>query len=221
MTFRAAILAGLAALSLAGCTTPSAHTPNATEAEIAEAAYRHDGPPAITLYTMINNRSDAGAHSSMMINAPSQRVIFDPAGSVRASWLVEADDVIYGITPKIAEVYEGAHARETYRVRVQRIEVPPEVAEQALRLVQGYGAVSQSQCTVATSGVLKQLPGFEQVSSTWFPNKLADQLAGMPGLEDRVVRDTDADDKRLAIAAYGEELGASGGTQANRAQANQ
>ena len=92
---------------------------------------------------------------------------------------------------------------------------------QALRLVQGYGAVSQSQCTVATSGVLKQLPGFEQVSSTWFPNKLADQLAGMPGLEDRVVRDTDADDKRLAIAAYGEELGASGRTQANRAQANQ
>ncbi|MBY6003665.1 hypothetical protein KUV62_07095 [Salipiger bermudensis] len=206
MTFRAAILAGLAALSLAGCTTPSARTPNATEAEIARAAYRHDGPASITLYTMINNRSDAGAHSSMMINAPSQRVIFDPAGSVRADWLVEADDVLYGITPEIERVYERAHARETYRVRIQQVEVSPEVAERALRLVQDYGAVSQSRCTVATSSVLQQLPGFESVSTTWFPNNLADQLAGMPGIEDRVVRENDADDKRLAIAAYSEEL---------------
>lgn len=206
MTFRAAMLAGLAALALAGCTTPSARTPNATEAEIARAAYRHDGPASITLYTMINNRSDAGAHSSMMINAPSQRVIFDPAGSVRADWLVEADDVLYGITPKIEQVYERAHARETYRVRIQQIEVSPEVAERALRLVQDYGAVSQSRCTVATSSVLGQLPGFETVSTTWFPNNLADQLATIPGVEDRVVRETDSDDKRLAIAAYSEEL---------------
>ena len=73
---------------------------------------------------MINNNSEAGAHSSIMINAPSQRVIFDPAGSVRAKYLVESDDVLYGITPRIEDFYERAHARETYRVRIQRIEVP-------------------------------------------------------------------------------------------------
>ncbi|MBN9890059.1 hypothetical protein [Salipiger abyssi] len=201
MFFRAAVFAGLAALALAGCTTPGARIPNATPEEIAAAAYRHPGPPAITLYTMINNRTDAGAHSSMMINAPSQRVVFDPAGSVRADYLVEADDVLYGITPRIEGFYERAHARETYRVRIQRIEVPPEVAERALRLVQGYGSVPHAQCTVATSGVLSQLPGFEGIRHTWFPVKLADQLAEMPGVTERVLREDDADDKALAIAA--------------------
>ncbi|MCR8548691.1 hypothetical protein M4578_12705 [Salipiger sp. P9] len=202
MLFRAAVLTGLAALALAGCTTPSAKTPNATPEEIAAVTYRHDGPPAITLYTMINNRNDAGAHSSMMINAPSQRVVFDPAGSVRAKYLVESDDVLYGITPRIEQFYERAHARKTYRVRIQRIEVSPEVAEQALRTVQGYGAVSSAQCTVATSGVLSSLPGFESIHQTWFPVKLADQLAGMPGVSERVLREEDNDDKAVAIAAF-------------------
>lgn len=201
MLFRAAVFAGLTALALAGCTTPGARRANATPEEVAAAAYHHPGPPAITLYTMISNSTDAGAHSSMMISAPSQRVVFDPAGSVRADYLVEADDVLYGITPRIEGFYERAHARKTYRVRIQRVEVSPEVAERALRLAQGYGSVPQAQCTVATSGVLTQLPGFETIKRTWFPVKLADQLAEMPGVTERVLREDDADDKALAIAA--------------------
>ena len=206
MTIRAAVCAALlTGLSLAGCTTPSAHAPNATPQEVAAAAYRHDGPPAITLYTMINNNSEAGAHSSIMINAPSQRVIFDPAGSVRAKYLVESDDVLYGITPRIEDFYERAHARETYRVRIQRIEVPADVAERALQIVENYGAVAQTQCTVATSGVLSQLRGFEQINRTWFPKNLAEQLAEMPGVTERVVRENDADDKSVAISEFGTE----------------
>lgn len=202
MSFRATVLAVLAATALAGCTTPSANRENASLEAIAAAAYVHDGPPALTLYTMINNRSEAGAHSSLMINAPSQRVIFDPAGSVRAVGLLERDDVLYGVTPRIEQFYERAHARETYRVRIQRIEVSPEVAEKALQLAESYGAVSQSQCTVATSGVLSQLPGFGDIKRTWFPNKLADNLARHPGVTERVVREDDADDKAVAIAQF-------------------
>jgi hypothetical protein len=202
MSFRATVLAVLAATALAGCTTPSANRENASLEAIAAAAYVHDGPPALTLYTMINNRSEAGAHSSLMINAPSQRVIFDPAGSVRAVGLLERDDVLYGVTPRIEQFYERAHARETYRVRIQRIEVSPEVAEKALQLAESYGAVSQSQCTVATSGVLSQLPGFGDIKRTWFPNKLADNLAQHPGVTERVVLEDDADDKAVAIAQF-------------------
>jgi len=202
MSFRATVLAVLAATALAGCTTPSANRENASLEAIAAAAYVHDGPPALTLYTMINNRSEAGAHSSLMINAPSQRVIFDPAGSVRAVGLLERDDVLYGVTPRIEQFYERAHARETYRVRIQRIEVSPEVAEKALQLAESYGAVSQSQCTVATSGVLSQLPGFGDIKRTWFPNQLADNLAQHPGVTERVVLEDDADDKAVAIAQF-------------------
>ncbi|MCA0996186.1 hypothetical protein [Alloyangia pacifica] len=207
MFYRATFLAGLAALTLAGCTTPAMRYPNATPEEVAAARYVDGGPPALTLYTMINNRSDAGAHSSLMISAPSQRVIFDPAGSVRARNVPEVDDVLYGVTPEVERFYARAHARETYRVRIQRIEVSPEVAERALKMVQAHGPVSQTQCTVATSGVLSQLPGFEGVGRTWFPNKLADELAAMPGVTEQVLREQDADDKTLAIAAFEQRSG--------------
>lgn len=204
MFFRVTCLAGLAALVLSGCASPVARYPNASPEEVAAARYAADGPPTLTLYTMINNRSNAGAHSSLMISAPSQRVVFDPAGSVRARNVPEVDDVLYGVTPAVADFYARAHARETFRVRIQSIEVPPEVAEEALRIVQGYGRVGQTGCTRATSTVLSQLPGFEQIQRTWFPTNLADQLAAVPGVSDRVLREQDADDKTLAVAAFEE-----------------
>ncbi len=206
MNLRAAGLATLVALALAGCSTPGDHRPNATMEQIAAASYQQDCPPAIPLYTMINNRTEEGAHSSIMINAPSQRIIFDPAGSVRADYITEADDVLYGVTPTFESFYERAHARETYRVRIQRVEVPAAVAEQALRLAVSNGSVMQSYCARSTSSILAQLPGFDAVSPTWFPKKLAEQMSRMPGVTDRVLRETDNDDKSLAIALYREHL---------------
>ncbi|MBU2959466.1 hypothetical protein KO516_01240 [Citreicella sp. C3M06] len=206
MIFRAVGLSVLVALALAGCTTPGNQRPNATPEQIAAVAYRHDGPAAITLYTMINNNTDEGAHSSIMINAPSQRVIFDPAGSVRADYITEADDVLYGITPTFESFYERAHARTTYRVRIQRVEVPPEVAEQALRLAISNGSVMQSYCAKSTSSILAQLPGFESISTTWFPKKLARQFGQLPGVSTRELREDDVDDKSLAIALFREHL---------------
>lgn len=202
MGLRAAVLTGFVALALAGCAAQSRMGPDATPEEVAAARYRHDGPPALTLYTMMNVRSNAGAHSSIMVNAPSQRVIFDPAGSVRAKNVPERGDVLYGITPQVAEFYASAHARDNYYVRIQRIEVPPEVAEKALQIVQNYGAVSSAQCTVATSAVLRQLPGFESIGSTWFPNKLADRVAEIPGVTEKILREDDARDKGIAIAEF-------------------
>ncbi|MGR3479185.1 hypothetical protein [Salipiger marinus] len=196
------LLAALSVAAVAGCATPAMRQPDSSPQEAAAARYAHPGPSAITLYTMINNRSGAGAHSSMMISAPSQRVIFDPAGSVRAKGVPEIQDVLYGITPAVADFYERAHARESFRVRIQRIEVPPQVAERAIALAQSHGAVGQAQCTQATSGVLRQLPGFGALRQTWFPNTLADQMATLPGVTERVLREDDADDKTLAVAQF-------------------
>lgn len=83
---------------------------------------------------MINNGSGTGAHTSLMINA-SQRVIFDPAGTVRHARLPEKDDVLFGVTPAIEDFYVRAHARKTHHVVIQTLEVPPDVAELALQKV--------------------------------------------------------------------------------------
>ena len=209
MGLRSLALIFAAALSLAGCATQNAG-PDASPEAAAKAAYRHDGPPALTLYTMINNKSGAGAHTSLMING-DQRVVFDPAGSVRMSAMPEVNDVLYGITPQIKDFYERAHARNTFHVRIQRIEVPMEVANMAIRLVQQAGPVASAQCTVSTSKVMSQLPGFTGVSGTWFPNSLADQMATIPGVSERILRENDDDDKQIAIRAF----------EANQAQAGQ
>ncbi|MFZ5965259.1 hypothetical protein ACOXXX_20125 [Thalassococcus sp. BH17M4-6] len=191
------LLMGLAALSLAGCAANTSGE-DASPEEVARAVYRHNGPSALTLYTMVNNRSGSGAHTSMMINA-SQRVIFDPAGSVRHSRLPEVRDVLYGVTPEIADFYARAHARETYHVIIQRIEVSPEVAEQALRLAQASGPVPQAQCAASTAKILQQLPGFGGIRSTWFPNNLSEQFGAIPGVSTRRLYENDADDKSIAI----------------------
>lgn len=198
---RALLAALCGATLLAGCAGNMSGS-DSTPEEASRAAYRHDGPPAITLYTMINNRTGSGAHSSIMVNAPSQRVIFDPAGSVRFSSVPEIDDVLYGVSPEVEQMYASAHARETYRVRIQRKEVSPEVAQQALRMVQAYGAVPAAQCARSTSTILSRLPGFQGVQTEWYPNKLAASFARLPGVTERELRENDDDDKALAIAAF-------------------
>jgi len=195
-------LAGVFVLVLAGCGGgPADMRPDASAEVISSASYRHPGPPALTLYTMINNRSGAGAHTSLMING-SQRVIFDPAGTVRLSAVPERGDVLYGITPGVADFYARAHARETYHVVIQRIEVSPEVAERAMRLAISNGPVASAQCALSTAAILRQLPGFETVGSTWFPKKLMDSFATLPGVQTTRIFENDDDDKAVAIAQF-------------------
>ena len=62
----------------------------------------------------------------------SQRVIFDPAGTVRHAHLPKKDDVLFGVTPAIEDFYVRAHARKTHHVVIQTLEVPPDVVELAL-----------------------------------------------------------------------------------------
>ncbi len=209
MGLRSLALICLAVLTLAGCATDKGY-PDASPEQAAAAAYRHNGPPTLTLYTMISNSSGSGAHTSLMINAPSQRVVFDPAGSVRLKAMPEINDVLYGITPRIKDFYERAHARNTYHVRIQRVEVAPEVAQRALRLAQANGSVASAMCSSSTSQILRQLPGFEGIKSTMFPNNLADQFAKIPGVSERILREEDHDDKAVAIREFEDKLAQEG-----------
>lgn len=192
---RRTLLAGLP-LALAGCTGPSVWAP---EDAVRRAAYVHDGPPALTLFTVRNVGSEAGAHTGLMINA-SQRVIFDPAGSFAHPAIPERNDVLFGITPRVAEVYTSYHARMSYFVVRQMIEVPAGTAEQALRLALAYGPVAKANCTRATSDILRQLPGFETINVTFLPDRLEARFSRIPGVVTQVFREYDPDDNSSVLA---------------------
>lgn len=171
------------------------------------AAYRHAGPPKLTLFTMKNVQSGNGAHTGLMVNA-SQRVIFDPAGTFGHETVPERNDVHFGITPRIEEFYISYHARETYFVVRQDLEVSGEAAELALHLVQQAGPVPSAQCTTATARVLRRLPGLGHIRVSLFPDNLKRQFGALSGVTETEFREDDSDDKSLAAAAFDAELSA-------------
>ena len=194
---RSLVLALGAMVFLAGCATESVWAPDDA---VARAAYRHDGPPRLTVYTMINNNSGGGAHTSLMING-SQRVIFDPAGSFKHDTIPERNDVLFGITPPVEDVYTRYHARKTYHVQIQRLDVSPELAERAIQLVKANGPVPSAQCSLATSRILGELfPG--QIRTSWFPRKTAEDFGKIPGVTEEKLYEYDGDDNSNVLAAW-------------------
>lgn len=165
---------------LAGCAQPPA-APYASDKRVAAVAYRAPGPSTITVLTMVSNRDGSGGHSALLING-SQRVIFDPAGSFVNDRVPEQEDVLYGVSPAVLAGYKSAHARSTFHVVSQTIEVTPEQAEIALQLARQNGAVPRAFCTSANTALLRQVPGFEDVRSTFFPTNLMEQISQRPGV---------------------------------------
>jgi len=179
-----------APLALAACAAEPVWAPD----ELVNAKFYQDpGPQRLTLYTVKNVGSDNGAHTGLMISA-SQRVIWDPAGTFKHESFPERNDVIFGITPRVEQYYRSYHARETYYITIQELDVSAEVAEMALRKVMAYGAVPKANCTRSTSSILGELPGFEGIRTVFFPEKLEEQFAKLPGVRTVEYREDDPDD---------------------------
>ncbi|EAR50373.1 hypothetical protein OG2516_16691 [Oceanicola granulosus HTCC2516] len=206
---RRTFLLAAPALALTGC--GAAEPVWAPDAFVAANTYVHPGPPMLTLFTMKNTGSDNGAHTGLMINA-SQRVIFDPAGTFGHETIPERNDVHFGITPRVEEYYQTYHARMTYYLLRQDLQVSPATAEAALRGVMAYGAVPKAKCTIATSEILGTLPELGGIRTVLFPDKLSDQFGRIPGVVESVRRENDSDDKSLAEQAYTEQLQAAAAT---------
>ncbi len=188
-----ALLAGLAA-----CAAPSSL--DATRARVAAVAYVPSGPPKLTLITVINNRTGGGGHTALMVSG-SEQVIFDPAGSFIHEGLPERGDVLYGVSPAWFAAYKSAHARSTWHVVTQEIDVTPAQAEQALNLVRNNGSVAGSFCTNSTSRLLQQVPGFENIKVTFYPINLMEQVAARPDVKTEKYYENDEGDVRDGIAA--------------------
>ncbi len=183
-------------LALSACSAEEVWAPDDV---VSRAIHREPGPKHLTLYTVKNVQSDNGAHTGLLINA-SQRVMFDPAGSFRQTQMPERNDVLFGVTPRLEEFYASFHARVTYYVTAQKVQVAPEVAERALNLALQAGPVPQAMCARSTSRILRQLPGFESIRQTWSPNSIEEDMARIPGVETREYRENDAADKSVAAA---------------------
>ncbi|SFR37598.1 hypothetical protein [Litoreibacter janthinus] len=180
---------------LAACGAESVWAP---DEEIRAKAYRHAGPATLTLITVINNRSGAGGHTGLLING-SQRVVWDPAGTWWSPNAPERNDLHYGMTDRMVDVYVDYHTRETYHTVLQEVQVSPEVAELAIKEAASYGAVPKASCSQSTSAILGRLPGFESIKSTFFPVKTMEAFAKFPGVKTRKVYDDDPDDNSAKL----------------------
>ncbi|SFA99901.1 hypothetical protein SAMN05421688_2230 [Poseidonocella pacifica] len=186
------LLVALATL-LAGCGAQEVWAP---QSELDRVRYVDDGPAELTLITVLNAGSGNGAHSALLINA-SERVIFDPAGTFGHPAIPERNDLIYGVSPAIERAFVDYHARITYDVQIQRLTVSRETAERAFRLAQRAGPVPKANCTRALAKLLRELPGFEHVRMSFYPNKLADDFAQIPGVRSVFIEDDDPDLKSI------------------------
>jgi hypothetical protein len=198
---RRLILCFVALIGLSACAADSVYAP---QEAVDAARFVAEPPTSITLYTVINNRSEAGAHSGLLINA-SQQVMFDPAGTWHHPRIPERNDVHYGITPRIVNFYIDYHARETFRVLEQRIVVSPQVAELVKQRAEAYGAVPKAQCSNSVSSILSGVPGFESLGTTWFPKKLSDAFGKLPGVTSRTITDDSADKNHGVLLIQADE----------------
>lgn len=193
------ILALLALTVLASCGAQPTWAP---DEDVARARYVHDGPPTLTLFTVISNTTGAGAHSALMVNG-SERVIFDPAGTWHHPNLPERNDVHFGMTDPAVVFYIDYHSRVTFHTIIQEIEVSPEVAALAMAEIKSYGAVPKAQCSKSITAILRRLPGFETIPATWYPKKASAVFGTLPGVTTRKVYDDDPDKNTGFIQAYG------------------
>lgn len=177
----------------------------ATQEEVVAARYVHPAPPSITLYTVRSTRTDSGAHSAILING-SERVLFDPAGTWYHPRIPEQHDVHFGMTPRMMDFYTDYHARETFYMIVQTVEVSPAVANLAIQRARQYGAVPKAQCALSVSSILRGVPGFESIPSTWYPKKLSEAFGALPGVTTSRIDDTDSDDNHGVLMVQAQEV---------------
>ena len=142
----------------------------ASKTHIEKYTYASKEAPSLTLLTMISNKTGAGGHSSLLING-SQTVMYDPAGRWRHSQVPERHDLLYGVNPQVMKFYKSFHARKTHHVVSQKIYVTPEVAEMAIAAARQQGRAKDATCAINTIAILHQLPGFQNLKTTYFPGK--------------------------------------------------
>jgi hypothetical protein len=182
----------VAVLALAACGADPRFDPQPQ----VDAARHVAGPPAyITLYTGINDRNGQGAHSALLING-SERILFDPAGTFEHPKAPIQHDIHFGMSDSVVAAFLDYHARdsatEQFHVIERTMTVSPEIADLIIARVRANGPVPKAHCAQSISAILRGVPGFESLPSTYYPIKLGDAFGELPGVSTRKV--TEAND---------------------------
>lgn len=148
-------------------------------------AYSNGGGSSVTLITVIRTEANEGGHTAVLIDG-SQRVIWDPAGTWWHPQSPERNDVHYGITPWMETYYRDYHVRDAYHVVKQEVQVSQATADAMIAAYQAHGAVPKANCTRSSAAVMRQIPGFEGIRTTYFPKKMMEDFGEMPGVVTRV-----------------------------------
>lgn len=201
----AALRAAFGLVLLLGLAACGADNKFADSATVAQSRYVSGEAPSITLYTVVNNNTGAGGHSSLLIDG-HDRVIYDPAGTWYHPTVPERYDLHYGMNPRMLSFYIDYHARVTFRVIEQKLPVSQATIDRIMAAVVEKGASGKATCANSLSNILRDVPGFESIGPTWFPVALSEDFAALPGVTERVIRDGDPDENSgvLTVQANGE-----------------
>ncbi len=206
--FRVVARLGLLVTVLFGLAACGADAKFADASAIEAARFVSGQPPSITLFTVVNNRSNEGAHSGLLIDG-RERVMYDPAGTWYHPTVPERHDLHYGMTDRMVSYYIDYHARETFRVVEQKLYVSQETIDLIMAAAIEKGAAGKATCSITMTGILSEVPGFESIGRSWFPNQLAKDFGKLPGVTERIIRDGDADENSgvLTVQVNGEPGG--------------
>lgn len=169
----------LAAVSLGAC---AGQQEWASDQAVQASRYVHGGAAELTLVTIMNYATKNGDHTALFING-SERVLFDPAGSWKLDNVPERNDMHYGITPQIGASFYMSHVRPSHYAVVQRLRVSPEVAAQVKAMALAAGPVAPARCALETSGILRSMPGLGGIRASWYPHRLMEDFATLPGVQ--------------------------------------
>lgn len=188
MGWRSYLSIFLTVVALGGCANPSVF---ASDAEIATVSYREPGPTRITLLTMLRTETGAGAHSALVVDDGTQRLVFDPAGGWFHPAAPERNDVLFGMNPTLYGFYTQWHARETHHIVAQEVILAPDQARFVAQRIQEIGPVPKANCSRSISALLGELPQFADMPVSWFPERTMRNFARYDGIRTYEIWDDD------------------------------
>lgn len=126
-------------------------------------------------------------HTGVLIHAPEEHVLYDPAGYWRDQRSPRINDLSHGMTPELEEAYLSRSSlgptQGLWSVHLFEAEVAPEVAARAVDIARDRAPVVFGACAYGLSSLLAELPGFEEIRPTLVPEALLTQLHTRNDLE--------------------------------------
>lgn len=171
---RRGFLAG-SALTLAGCAGRVYGV-----AEDPGTPYRVPGASRLRIAVFELQQPSLAFHTGLIIHAPEGRVIYDPAGFWHHPDAPRINDVSYGMTPELEELYLTRRSpglrSGNWVVHLFESEVPPAVASRAVAIAEARKPLFFGACAWGLTTLLAQLPGFQDMRTALLPLGALEQL---------------------------------------------